>query len=100
GISIRLMTARVIHDRSGQSRTISHLHFAPKATVTNQNVMRRFVPGATFGSKATKLENKSPFQIVLPYATRRSHRTIETSRPGHSRARGAGALPIRLPRPR
>jgi len=33
----------VIKDPSGQSQTIGHVCFAPKATVANQNVIRRFV---------------------------------------------------------
>jgi hypothetical protein len=34
----------VIHDRGGQSHKFMSVRFAPKATVADQNVIRRFVP--------------------------------------------------------
>jgi|SRR6516165_3898061 hypothetical protein len=35
---------RVMSNRGGGSHTPMHVRFAPKATVANQNVIRRFVP--------------------------------------------------------
>jgi hypothetical protein len=34
----------VIHDRGGPSHKFMSVRFAPKATVADQNVIRRFVP--------------------------------------------------------
>jgi hypothetical protein len=37
----------VIHVAGGRSHTIVHVRFAPKATVADQNVIRRYVPIAS-----------------------------------------------------
>src|SRR5258708_38959394 len=37
-------TARVIHDRGGRSHPSVHVRFTPKATITDQHAIRRFVP--------------------------------------------------------
>jgi hypothetical protein len=41
------MTLWVIFDPRGRSETSLFVRFAPKATFTNQDVIRRFVPLAT-----------------------------------------------------
>ena len=62
-VSIDQWPLGVIQDPGGRSRTIVHVRFAPKGTVGDQGVIRRFVPN---GDILRCGKRSSLFAVVPP----------------------------------